>query len=177
MCGRLVAIVLTAIVCAPTGAKAAPIVLQVDPNESHVDVELCVSMLTTVCDSDVSPVEGAVILSLDCPIAPASATLHDFTLLLTEEINLDLDFSFLGRLVSTAGNVSLSYADPGTPLPPAVLVGDAFTIAGVPVDAQGQLNYVATGFVCDTLTGSGLLCKDSIDLSTLTTIRSTLVVR
>ena len=167
MCHRLFAVLVLLVVGAPVGVKAAPIELQVDQSESSVDVDLCVTLFTPVCDSDTSPVAGTVIVSLDCPIAPGSVTIHDFTLTLTEDIILDLSSILLGQLVSTATAVGLTYADPGNPLPPASLVGDTFTIAGVPANAEGELTYNATGAVCAMLTDWGLPCADTIDLSTL----------
>ena len=167
MCHRLFAVLVLLVVGAPLGVKAAPIELQVDQSESSVDVELCVTSVFTVCDSDTSPVAGTVIVSLDCPIAPGNVTIHDFTLTLTEDISLNLSFSIFGELNSTGSNVGLTYAEPGNPLPPAPLVGDTFTITGVLANAEGELTYDATGAVCTMLTDWELPCADTIDLSTL----------
>jgi hypothetical protein len=164
---RLSTVIVFLVICFSPAVQAGPIELQVDQSQSSVEVELCVTSLFTVCESDTSPVAGTFIVALDCPIAPSSVSVHDFALSLTEDINLVLNFSIFGELASTGSNVGLTYADPGNPLAPVPLVGDTFMVTGVPAEAEGQLTYVATGAVCTMLDLLGFLCTDTVDLSTV----------
>ena len=152
-------------------AAGSPTVLTLDPAQSHVDVTLCVTLGSTVCDTDGSAVAGFVVLDLDCLTMPGAVSVHDFDLQLTDSIDLNLDFGFIiGRLDSSTANMAVAYAAPGTPRPAVPIAAGAFTDPQVPIDARGTLTYAATGGIppfdiCTLLTASGVPCNDVIDLS------------
>ncbi len=150
---------------------AAPITLHVDDTQSAVDVELCITALVTVCDAGNSPVAGFIDLDVPCPLAPTTVSVHDFVFDITQNVDLLINHPFGGQLNASAQNVVISYALPGTPLPPTLLVADTFSYVGVPVSATGHLVYWATGAICDGLTLAGMPCGSSgdpvvLDLST-----------
>lgn len=148
-------------------AHAGPSELQVHPLLSTADVELCMTFNTTACDTDRSPVAGRVTVAFDCPTSPSAIRIHDFILLLTNDITLDLDFGFTGTFETTGTNLGFSYAHPGDPLPLTPLRAGTFEYTGVPGVAEGMLEYRATGTVCLILNLGGYLCDDVIDLSTI----------
>jgi len=156
-----------AIVIAST-ALGGPIELQIDPLASHADVELCVTVLSTACDTDSTPVAGSLAVSLDHPSGPSSIALHDFTFHLVDDVTLYLSFGPQGQFNSIGTDIDVTYADAGSPLPSVPVIGGAFTFSGVPADLTGQLDYTATGTVCSGLELGGYLCDDAIDLSTIT---------
>lgn len=147
---------------------AGPLELQVEPIRSTAHVELCLSVITTACDTDASAVAGTISVSLDCPPSPGEITLHDFALSMVDDVTFELDYSGQGQFSAVGTDVGLNYADPGNPMPPAVLVGDAFTYTDVPAATVGQLEYLVTGFVCFAFQLAGYECDDVIDLSTIT---------
>lgn len=154
-------------VCFSTPLLAGPIELVVDPAQSSADIELCLSVISTACDTDTSAVGGTITLSLDCPPAPEEITLHDFVLQMIDDVDLLLDYGSEGQFIATGSNVGLSYADPGTPMPPTGVIADLFTYTDVPAVAEGQLDYLATDFVCIGFGFAGYECEDTIDLSTI----------
>ncbi len=157
------------------GVTAAPVTLQVNTAQSSVGVEMCASFEDYGdCDSDSSPVAGDAAISLDCLDDPASFTLHDFDFLLTQNIDLYLEFRFfvvLGTFSATGRNMELMYEMPGWPMPPTPLSGSppAFGYSAVPVDAAGSLTYNATGIVCVAMgaVDPPMPCSDAMDLATL----------
>ncbi len=164
----------TVVLAAATAlTSASPVVLQIDPTASHIDVTLCATVGTTACDTDGSSVGGTVTLAPDCLTAPTVVSIHDFNFQLLESIDLTLDFGFLvGRLDTVATGVELSYALPGTPRPAVPLAGGAFVDPQVPADLADTLTYAATGGIppfdlCTLLLASGAPCSDVIDLSTV----------
>ena len=149
-------------------AAASPFELQIDSVQSDVDLTLCMTVGSTLCDTDSSPLGGSVTLEVDCLAGPVSVTLHDFVFEVLETVSFQLDFGFpVGQFNATASDVVVMYAQPGIPLPEAPLVGDAFGYTGVPADGTGQLDYTATMLVCFGLIAAGHACDDIIDLSTL----------
>jgi hypothetical protein len=154
------------VIASPT--LGGPIELQIDPTASVADVELCLTVLNTACDTDVTPVAGSVAVSLDYPPGPSGISLHDFTFQLVGDVTLSLDFGAQGVFNSIGTDMDVTYADAGSPLPSVPVIGGAFTFSGVPADLAGQLDYTATGFVCTVFTLGGYLCVDVIDLSTIT---------
>ncbi len=147
---------------------AGPIELQVDPIRSTAQMELCLSVITTACDTDTSPVAGMITLSLDCPPSPEAITLHDFALSMTDDVTFELDYGAQGQFSAVGTDVGLDYADPGNPMPPTLLVEDAFTYTDVPAAAVGQLEYSVTGALCIVFQLAGYSCHDVIDLTTIT---------
>lgn len=143
--------------------RASPIEIPVNTSASSVTVQLCV---IGSCDTDVSPAAGFVELKLDSLSAPEQVQVYDFVISLTEIINLFISYGIFGNISATGQNVSLEYAAPGTPLPPAPLgAGGAFAYIDVPAISNGVVNYTATGLPCSALMGSGLPCTDTIVLA------------
>jgi len=149
-------------------ALGTPTVLTVNPAQSSVSVQLCMTVTNTQCDTDTSPITGTVVAGLDCLTNPTSLTLHDFDFALSNSLNLNLTWGpFVGRFDAVASNVAFHYDTPGTPQPPAPILANAFAYSGVPANATGNMAYNATLLVCAGLTAAGQLCATSIDLSTL----------
>ncbi len=148
---------------AARAAPAAPIEISVNPAASSVSVEFCTS---GACDSDVSPTAGFIELKLDALDAPTEVAVHDFSLSLTQTIDLFINFGITGSITATGQNVRLDDGAPGIPLPAAVLdAGGAFGYVGVPAISTGIVNYTAAGLPCLLLSGAGLPCTDTIVLA------------
>ena len=105
------------------GAIAAPVVLDVDETQSTVKVELTVSGNR---DDDTSRADGTIEISLDSYQTPTIITLHDFNLILLDDIDLKIEI-FLGGLDVHGEDMVAFYATPGTPHPPVPLNGNNFT--------------------------------------------------
>lgn len=69
--------------------------------------------------------------------------------------------------MSTGSGIGLNYATPGTSMPPAEFIGDAFLYTDVPTAAVGQLDYSVTGLLCFAFGLAGYECVDVIDLGTI----------
>lgn len=161
-----IAFSLMCLVVAP--AWGTPTVLTVNPAQSSVSVQLCMTVTNQQCDTDTSPVTGNMVVDLNCLTNPTMLTLHDFDFSLSNTLNLNLNWgTFVGRFDAVASNLAFHYDIPGTPQPPTPINANAFAYAGVPANATGSMSYNATILVCVGLTSAGLPCNDSIDLSTL----------
>ncbi len=145
-------------------AAATPIRVPVDPAQSSVTVTLC---LAGRCDADTSPVTGDLWIGLAPLETPASLTLYDFTFVLTETLQFNISWGFLGNFAATGSDVTLRYATPFVPHPPAAVAGGAFTCANVPALTTGTMSYVATGIPCAGLQGAGKPCTDTVNLADL----------
>lgn len=145
-------------------AAATPIVVPVDTAQSTLTVELCIG---SNCDSDASPVAGYTIIKLAPIAAPTSMTLYDFQYALTEPIDLFISAGILGHFAATGNDIQLLYPSPGTPLPPTVVSGGAFTYENVPTNSEGFVDYSATGVYCVALQSLNppLPCVGTMDLS------------
>lgn len=162
------AIVLSMMCLLAAPALGTPTVLTVNSAQSNVSVQLCMTVTNTQCDTDASPVTGNMVIDLDCLTNPTALTLHDFDFALSNALNLNLNWgTFVGRFDAVASNLAFHYATPGTPQLPTPITATAFSYAGVPANATGAMSYNATILVCVGMTGAGLPCNDSIDLSTL----------
>ena len=148
-------------------ALAGPVTLTVDQTSSTAEVELCLTLISTACDTDTTPVAGTVTVAFDCPPAPDEIILHDFAFELVDDVTLELNFG-TGMFNSVGRDVLVSYADPGLPLPPQALSNGDFSLTGVPADATGSLDYDTTGYVCTLFNLGGYPRADTIDLSTIT---------
>lgn len=144
-------------------AHAAVVQIPLDQSQSSLTVTLCIS---GTCDSDVSPVAGSYTFDLDNPAAPTQATLLDFVNSLTEQIDLNISFGFLGRFDATGQNVMIAYAAPGAPTGPVVVSGGAYTFPSVATVSEGTIAYTSSGVVCTLLQGQNppIPCSSSIDL-------------
>ncbi|MCA9309784.1 MAG: hypothetical protein KDA21_01160 [Phycisphaerales bacterium] len=143
-------------------APAANLVIPVDPAQSNIAIELCVS---GGCDDDSSPVTGTIDVDIDAIENPTTITLNDLDLALTNDLNLNISFGIFGGITSTATGVTIEYATPGFSTGPVPVVSTAFNLPNVEVLPGGQLDYNASGIVCTALTSAGLPCSDSRDLS------------
>jgi len=143
-------------------AAATPIRVPVDQTQSSVTVTLCIAGR---CDADTSPVTGELWIQLAPLETPASLTLYDFTFALTETLQFNISWGFLGNFAATGSNITLLYATPFVPHPPAAVTGGAFTCANVPALTTGTMSYTATGVPCAALQGAGKPCTDSVNLA------------
>ncbi len=159
---RLLIVVVMAAASVPASALE-PFTLTIDPALSQASFELCAF---EVCDTDTSPVAGSLVIDLDDPIAPASMHLYDYQFILTQTLNLHLPF-IIGALDVTMWNKVLMYPNPGQPHGPAEINGDAFVFFDVPAIAQGTAYYIATGLACSLISGMGLPCEATFDLTKL----------
>ena len=161
-----IVISMTCLLAAPV--LGTPTVLTVNSAQSNVSVQLCMTVTNRQCDTDASPVVGNMVVDLDCLTNPTMLTLHDFDFALSNALNLNLNWgTFVGRFDAVASNLAFHYDTPGTPQLPTPITATAFSYAGVPANATGSMSYNATILVCVGMTGAGLPCNDSIDLSTL----------
>ncbi len=149
-------------------AIASPAALQVNPGASSLTITLCLTACGTQCDSDISPVSGSIVAGLDCLTQPTSLALHDFTFVLNNTVQLNLNFGFVcGRFDATGSGVTMNYGTPGTPMPETPITGGEFAYVGVPSTTAGTLAYTSTNLVCVGLQAAGRLCNDTIDLATV----------
>ena len=88
----------------------AEIELTVDPDTSHIDVEICVQ---GECDRDDSSISGFMVIDLDCLVDPTEIALQDFDVAADERLDFHLDYRFLGDIYITADDLALYHADPG----------------------------------------------------------------
>jgi hypothetical protein len=141
---------------------AAPFVVPIDPGQSVLNFELCIS---GKCDTDSSSVSGTVTIDLDSIENPAQIWLHDFYLRLDHNLHWYISWGILGSFTADATNVAVYYAYPGTPMGPVPIAGHNFTFNDVPTNAEGTLTYHATGVPCIALQGAGVPCDDSQNLA------------
>ena len=145
-------------------AFGLPFEVPLDPAQSSLTVELCVS---GVCDSDSSAVTGSFLIELDSVDYPGLITLYDFAGELTDTLDVHLDFGlFGGDLYATLTNTAVRYADPGVPFGPAGVGGDgSFLFSNTPTDAEGDFSYEASGLACLALQAAGMPCTGAFDLA------------
>lgn len=145
-------------------SHAATVVIPIDQAQSSISVQLCIS---GSCDTDSSPVSGVYTLDLDVPSSPAQVSILDFTNTLTQNINLNISFGFLGAFNASGSGIVVEYATPGIPTGPAPVNAGAFSLANVPTQSQGNVAYNATGIVCSLLSGQTppVPCNSSINLA------------
>ena len=153
------------------GALALPFTVPVNQSQSSLTFDLCVAGR---CDTETSPVTGWAIIELDSVDIPTQITLYDFYFHLTNNLNWNLSWGFLGALAASATNVTVLDATPGTAQGPVPITATQYTFTGVPSNATGTLTYHATGVPCYALQASGQLCDDTLDLAPL--VRDALVL-
>jgi len=142
--------------------SALPFEVPLDPAQSVLNFELCIS---GKCDTDSSSVTGTVTVALDSVDLPAQIALHDFDLHLARTLQFDISWGFFGAFHATLTAGGLHYALPGTVQGPVGIVDAAFLFPGVPVDMEGTLAYQATGVPCAALQVTGRPCNDTRDLA------------
>ena len=158
-----------AVGCLTGGAAyGLPFEVPLDPAQSSLTVELCVS---GVCDSDSSAVTGSFLIELDSVDYPGLITLYDFAGELTDTLDVHLDFGLWigGDLYATLTDTAVRYANPGVPFGPAGIGGDgSFLFSNTPTDAEGDFSYEATpsyGIACLALQAAGMPCTGAFDLA------------
>lgn len=160
------AIVAALLACAGCAgmAGAATVVIPINQAQSSITVQLCIS---GSCDTDVSPVSGSYVFDLDVPSAPTQASLLDFVNTLTQTINLNISFGFLGAFNASGSGIVVKYATPGIPTGPAPVVAGQYTLTNVPTLSDGLVAYNATGIVCSLLSGQTppVPCNATINLA------------
>lgn len=142
-------------------ALATPFVVPVDPAQSVLSFQLC---LSGSCSTDSSPVSGGVTLELANVPNPQQAWLYDFDFQLLENLHWYISWGFLGSFTADATTVAITYANPGTPIGPTPITDGAFSLTGVPVNSTGTLSYSSTGIPCAALTAAGMPCSDTQSL-------------
>lgn len=148
-------------------ALAAPFVVPINPAQSTLSFQLCIS---GSCSTDSSPVAGTVTLEVANVPNPQQIWLHDFDFQLVENLHWYISWGFLGSFTADASGAAIIYAYPGTPLGPNPITSGAFSFTSLPVDTEGMLTYSAVGLPCTVLQAAGLLCSDtqSLDQGTQT---------
>ncbi len=140
---------------------AGGIEFQIDPNASSARVELCI---LSECDSDTSPLEGFITAAFDCPDAPRDISLEDFAIRVRDNIDLHLDYGFLGDIFATGTGVAVLHV--GEPEPFAAMSGANFTVFGADYVKEGTIAYEATGIMCSTFQSFGYPCSANFILDT-----------
>lgn len=171
------AIVAAAAACllTPAVSHAALIGVPIDPAQSSITVQLCVS---GPCGSDTSRASGYFIIDVDDVDTLGTITAYDHKVRLDEPINLVVSYGFLGRLTVNMNGFETFNAVPGTPVGPVSILqpGGGFSIPGVPSAQAGLFDYTATGIPCSLLqsqvppqpcTGNGDLSQQPAGFTTL----------
>ncbi len=140
-------------------AMAQPTDLIVQPRQSNVSAQLCLTPpgLSTECDVSTSSITGMLTVELDTYDAATAITLHDFLLAFSSTLNYNMDWGFfIGGVDIQLADVVVSYATPGTPTGPVVVdgVGD-FEFPLVLALISGTGSYQGYGPVMGGLVGSG----------------------
>ncbi|MBX3365076.1 MAG: hypothetical protein KF866_09950 [Phycisphaeraceae bacterium] len=141
-----------------------PVGIPLDTTTSLVTVEVCIP---GGCDSDTSRVSGFLIFQLDDIDAPGQATLREFRLFLMDQIDIDINLGFIGRLRATGNSIDIQHALPLTPVGPVPIENDEFLFEDVPSRTAGLVAYNATGAPCLAFQSAGRPCVSTIDLATL----------
>jgi len=148
-------------------SRATPFRVPVNAAQSSVTVELCIDgqIFGVQCDTDTSPVVGGSQWKVDSLSNPTMLTVYAFNLALTEQIDLDVNFSIFGGIDVIGQNIAMAYQTPFVPQPPVAINATNFDYPGIPTAMSGTINYDATGLVCTALSDGGLPCSDMVDLS------------
>ncbi|MEZ6233177.1 MAG: GC-type dockerin domain-anchored protein [Phycisphaerales bacterium] len=140
--------------------------------QSSVSIQISAAGLS---GSDTSPLSGGVEAVLDNGTSPTTIALSDYTINVTEQINIVLNAGLLGRLTITLNNVVVSYDTPGTPSAAATLgAGGAFSLTGLPTVATGTGQAVGTGILFSSigtipidLSEAGVIAGDAAGTATV----------
>jgi hypothetical protein len=144
-------------------AAAQPTVLVIDPLQSSVTIEICISnpLAGTRCDTDSSPIAGDVEIELDDYGTPTQVTLNRFDYATTQALSYFFNFGVLGTVSGSAATVALGSPMGAAPVTAAVAGDGSFTLMGIPSEAAGTINISSTGLI-GTVIGN-----QTIDLATL----------
>ncbi|MBZ0171842.1 MAG: hypothetical protein K8E66_05635 [Phycisphaerales bacterium] len=137
-------------------ASADSVVLNIDPGQSSINVTATLSTpVGDDTDSASSPISGTIEIELDNYGAPASITLHDFVILLDNDVSMDFDYGFLGDATATLINAIAMYATPGFPTGPVAVTGTSFSFLEVPSALAGSYTYAYDFFLVVAYSGTG----------------------
>lgn len=140
-------------------ATAESVTVTVQPGSSSINVNATLATpVGTDSDTGSSSISGEFVIELDDYGTPTAITVHDFVLVLDDDVMLNFDYGFLGDANATLTGATAVYAEPGTPLGPVAIVSDAFSFADVPTQLGGAADYDYDFF----LVGAG---SDTFDLS------------
>jgi len=143
-------------------AMIGGIEFQIDPSQSTATLEVCA---IGVCDSDSSAMEGSMTAVFDCPDAPGAISLEDYYLALTDDLNIHLDYGFLGDIFATG--TDLAVAHDGGPEPFTAVVAGQFNVPAAGYQTHGMISYEATGTVCSIFETNGYPCEATLILDLL----------
>ncbi len=155
------AVVLLGSALAAAACVAAPFDVVVDPSQSTLHFQLCIS---GSCDTDSSAVTGTVTVDVHSVTSPALIWLHDFDLQLADTLSWYISWSFLGSFSASAAGVQVTYAEPGTIRGPEPVTAGDFEFHDVPAMPAGTMTYHAVGIPCVALQSAGYLCDDATQL-------------
>ena len=132
-------------------AVGAPIEVVLDPTQSDLTIEICMSGM---CAVDTTPISGYHLIDIDSLEDPTQIWLYDFAEFYDEDIVLVFDFGWLGAFTQTLSGIVTRFHEPSdTPIGPVPIVDNVYSFDGVPVVQEGIFSYVATGAICATHEG------------------------
>ncbi|MEM9373937.1 MAG: GC-type dockerin domain-anchored protein [Planctomycetota bacterium] len=170
---------------------AQPLILDVDPSRSTVEITITLNTpVGSRIDSDSAPVTGFVQLGADDYGVPMSAVFYDTDVALTEDLNLNWSFGFPGSADATVTGAGLAAAEPGVPEGPVPVAAGSFVVPTVSLIPRGlaAINYdillvgadsivldlSADGAVETSLSGTLVnIGEGAIELSTTTSFTGT----
>ncbi len=140
-------------------ALAQPADLTIQQAQSGVSAQICISPpgLSTKCDTDTSSLTGSLSIELDNYTTPTAITIHDFTFVLSDTMNYNMDWGFfVGGIDIQLSGVTVYYATPGTPTGPVGVDGAGdFDFPAVQAFFTGTGSYQGYGPIMGGLVGSG----------------------
>ncbi len=141
-------------------ASAETVVLTIDNTQSNIDIDATLSTpVGDDTDTAFTPVSGTIEIELDDYGTPTAITLHDFLIVLDNDITMNFDYGFAGSATSTLNNAMAMYATPGTPTGPVPVAGASFSFPNVPSDLAGTYTYDYSFFLVGSDSGSGDLSE------------------
>jgi hypothetical protein len=151
--------ILAAVTCA-TQSLAQPADLTVDGAQSQIDLMITLdTTLGSESDSDTAPITGQMTIELDNYNSPTTIDVIDYDFAIGQ-LDFIFDYSFLGTITASAGNLTLSTPD-GSPPATGPVIGGAFTVDNVPNTITGIVDVGGSGVV------GALVGSTTVDLSTL----------
>ena len=147
-------------------AAAESVVLTIDPGQSGINVDATLDTpVGADNDTAASSISGTIEIELDDYGVPTSITLHDFIVLVDNNMQLNFDYGFAGEAHVTLVDTMAMYAFPGTPVGPVALAGTGFDFGDVPADLAGPYNYDYSFFLVGSGNGSGDLSEFGVSNS------------
>ncbi len=141
-------------------AAAQSVVLTIDPAQSNIDIDATLSTpVGDDTDQAFTPVSGTIEVELDDYGVPTAITMHDFIIVLDNNITMNFDYGFAGNATSTLIDAMAMYATPGTPTGPVPVAGTSFSFPNVPSDLAGTYTYSYSFFLIGSDSGSGDLSE------------------